>query len=487
METKYLSISEIHNKLKNKELSVKELINDVHKNLESHLSSNFLVTLLENDFDGDELQKMFDEQNLLSAIPFVTKDNFSTKGILTTAGTKILENYYPPIDATITKKLKDKNTILLGKSSLDELGMGGTGLFGFNGEVHHPFDKDRIAGGSSSGSAYAVAAGLVPFATGSDTGDSIRKPASFNGIVGFKPTYGSISRYGVIPYAPSLDHLGYFTRSVEDVAILCDATYGYDEKDFTSIDNTNEYYKNFSKSPKQIKFGFIKQVEKYMKTDLKDSYEKLFEKIKKDGHTIEYIDFNEQLLESIPAVYMMISFSEAVSTHADLDGINFGLRAEGSDYIEIMKKSRTKYFGPNVKKRFTIGSLQLKKENQEELLNRSKKVRTLIIQEIKKLYEKIDILILPPSFSVAPLIKDVLGTDIEDRDDNQGVWIEDILILGNMSGMPSITLPFIKENNLPIGINLNAKPKADLELLQASNYLEQLLSKVINKEGKFNE
>ncbi|QGS51571.1 amidase family protein [Spiroplasma tabanidicola] len=485
MNFKNLTIVDIHNKIKNKELKVKDLVDSVYENLKAEFKSNFLVTLIENKNSEKELQELFDENKLLSAIPYVTKDNISTKNILTTAGSNILSNYFPPYDATITEHLKNEHTILLGKASLDELGMGGTGLFGFNGEVRHPKDSERIAGGSSSGSAYAVAAGLVPFATGTDTGDSIRKPASYCGIVGFKPTYGSISRYGVIPYAPSLDHLGFFTNSVDDAAILSDATFKHDPKDFTSINNENEFYKNINNLDKKTKFGFLKSVLKYFKEDLKKDYLNLFEKIKAEGFEVIEIDFDEKLLATIPAVYMMISFSEGVSTHANLDGINFGKREEGKDYKDIMKKTRTKNFGNTVKRRFTIGSFQLKKENQEDLLLRSKKIRRLIIEELTKVFNQIDILFLPPSLDVAPTVKNILGTDVEERGDHDGIWVDDILELANFNGMPSITIPFIEKNNLPIGININAKPKNDLQVLQAAKFLENLIKN--SKRGDSHE
>ncbi|ARU92232.1 aspartyl/glutamyl-tRNA amidotransferase subunit A [Spiroplasma clarkii] len=300
--------------------------------------------------DYSKLEQYFDKDNILSGIPYLAKDNFWTMDLRTTAGSKILSNFQPTEDSTVIKKLRDKSTVLLGKTTLDELGMGGTGLFGFNGKVANPFDTTRIAGGSSSGSAYAVAKGYVPFATGSDTGDSIRKPASFVGVVGFKPTYGSLSRYGVIPYAPSLDHLGYFTRNVEDMALVCDATYGFDKKDFTSIANPADFASHLNDLHKNAKFGYIKDVQKYIDGKLAKAYEKLYQKIKADGHEVIEIDFSKKLLDALPAVYMMISFSEAVSTHSNLDGINFGERVEGKDYIETIKKSRASGFGMNVKK-----------------------------------------------------------------------------------------------------------------------------------------
>lgn len=474
-----LTINELHQKFLNNELKVSEYIKAVYAELKKDFAANFLVTLYDEP-DFEKFDDYFDPNNKLSAIPYLIKDNFWTKDIRTTAGSKILKNFYPTADATVVEKLNEHHAIPLGKATLDELGMGGTGLYGFNGEVRNPFDNTRIAGGSSSGSAYAVAKGYVPFATGTDTGDSIRKPASFVGVVGFKPTYGSLSRYGVIPYAPSLDHVGFFTNDVSGMATVCDATFGYDAKDFTSIDNVTAFEKNLGQFEAKQKFGYIKAVQKYVPEDIAAAYEKLYEQIRADGHEVVEVDFDKKLLDALPAVYMMISFSEAVSTHSNLDGINFGERVEGVDYIDTMKKSRAHGFEVNTKKRFVIGSFQLRKENQELLLAKSKKVRTLIIEALEKVYEQIDVLILPPALEPAPKVADVLGVEVEDRVDDEKVFLQDLLILANFNGMPSITIPFIKKDGLPIGINLNTKPKTDLLTLQAAKYLEDLIKKGVD-------
>ncbi|WP_339021102.1 amidase family protein [Spiroplasma endosymbiont of Atherix ibis] len=479
MNFKKVTLKNIHNKLINKEITIIDLVNDVLKASEKEMKSNFLITLCKEEAleKAKELQKNIDKENILYGIPFIHKDNISTKGVLTTAGSKILSNYIPSFNATIAEKFQESNSIMIGKAALDELSMGGTGLFSFNGEVRNPYDNNRIVGGSSSGSAYAVAKGIVPFATGGDTGDSIRKPASLNGVVGFKPTYGSISRYGAIPYAPSLDHLGFFTNNVEDLSYLCEATYEKDEKDFTSIDNKNEFVKNINNLDEKVKFGYIKHVDKYLEGQLKKDYQKLYEILKQNGHEVIELDFDKKLLEAIPATYMMISFAEGVSTHSNLDGIKFGLRAKGKDYKEIIKNSRTQGFGDTVKRRFIIGSYQLKSENQEILLSKSKKVRRLIVEALEKLYSQVDILIVPPTLKPAPIVNNVYGVDVEQKEDNEGSFVEYILILANFNGMPSITIPFVTQDNMPIGINLNAKPKNDLKVLQAAKFLEDIILK----------
>ncbi|AUM62367.1 amidase family protein [Spiroplasma monobiae] len=488
MNFKKTTLKEIHDKLVSKEIKLTDLIKEVILKSKEEMKSNFLITLTEDEAlrKANELENNIDANNVLTGIPFIHKDNISTKGILTTAGSKMLSNYTPSFDATIAEKFNEKNSILIGKAALDELSMGGTGLLSFNGEVRNPYDSNRIVGGSSSGSAYAVAKGIVPFATGGDTGDSIRKPASLSGVVGFKPTYGSISRYGAIPYAPSLDHLGFFTNNVEDQAYLCDATYGYDSKDFTSIDNKKEFVKNINQVSRRFKFGYIKQVEEIMPEELKEDYKKLYSILNDQGHEVLELEFNKKLLEAIPATYMMISFAEAVSTHANLDGIKFGVRVEGKDYMEIIKNSRTQGFGETVKRRFLIGSYQLKSENQDVLLAKSKKVRRLIVEELDKLYKQVDILILPPTTKPAPTVNEVYGFDVDQQEDGTK-FIEDILILANFNGMPSITLPFVCKENMPIGINLNAKPKEDLEVLQAAKIIEKLILENFRQVGDLNE
>ncbi|WP_342258631.1 amidase family protein [Spiroplasma endosymbiont of Dioctria linearis] len=489
MNFKKTTLKKLHDQLVNKELKTTDLIKSVLDASKADWDSNFLITLCEKEAmqKAQEIENKIDEENILSGIPFIHKDNITTKNILTTAGSKILSNYVPLYDARIAECFNNANSILIGKAALDELSMGGTGLFSFNGEVRNPHDKNRIAGGSSSGSAYAVAKGIVPFATGGDTGDSIRKPASLTGIVGFKPTYGSISRYGAIPYAPSLDHLGFFTNNVEDLTYLCEATYGKDERDFTSIDNRQEFVKNINNFNKKIKFGYIKNVNKFLKGQLLKDYLRLYDILKAEGHEVIELDFDKKLLEAIPAAYMMISFAEGVSSNYNLDGIKFGLRAKGNNYKEIIKNSRTEGFGETVKRRFLIGSYQLRSENQEILLAKSKKVRRLIVEALEKLYEKVDILILPPTFEPAPTVDQVYGVDVEQKGDGEFIFAEDILILANFNGMPSITIPFVSQENMPIGINLNAKPKEDLKVLQAAKYLENIIAKNFRQVGDSNE
>ncbi|AGJ90553.1 amidase family protein [Mycoplasma putrefaciens] len=475
MDYKTKSILELRDDLINKRITTTELVKKVIRELKSELDSNTINYLAETQAlkKAKEIDANFDTTNLLCGIPYLAKDNFSTKDIPTSCSSKILEGYVPGFSATVIERLDDSGAILLGKTALDELGMGGTGLSSCNGKIVNPRDKARLVGGSSSGSAYLVAKGIVPFATGSDTGDSIRKPASYNGIVGFKPTYGALSRYGLLPYAPSLDTCGYFTRNVDDMAVLCDASFGFDPKDFTSIEvNETNFYRQLNNFDNTKSFGYLTNVLNALDQEHKQKYLDLFEQLKTKGYTVKPIDFSQELLDAVSPVYMMISFSEGVSTNANLDGIKFGSRVEGKDYIEIMTKTRSQKFGPVVKRRFLIGSLNLKRENQIKYLIKAKKVRTLINQAIDKVFETVDVLLLPPARSVAPLID---KAEEVDENSSQNEFLDDILILSNFSGTPSITIPFFEIEKMPVGINITTKAKSDLLTLQAAKLLENII------------
>jgi aspartyl-tRNA(Asn)/glutamyl-tRNA(Gln) amidotransferase subunit A len=452
------TILELHEKLVNKELTVEQLVRQAIIASQKEEPSNFLIT---NNYEQAiiEAKKLdeagIDESNLLYGIPYFTKDLFATKGLATTAGSKILEDFKPTYNATNVELLAKQKMILLGKANLDELAMGGTGLSSAYGKIYNPLNKEHLVGGSSSGSAYAVAANLVPFATGTDTGDSIRKPASFVGIFGFKPTYGAISRYGLMPYAPSLDHAGILANSLEDVAIVADALIHQDQKDFTSVEiDKRHFYQNLENFDQHKAFGYLKQVHDVLPEKLKEKYEQLYQILSEAGYQVKAIDFRQDLLEALAPIYMMISFSEAVSSSANLSGINFGKRVEAESYEEIMKQTRSQKFGPVVKRRFIIGSLNLKQENQHIYLLKAKKVRRLINEELAKVFQQTDLLFLPSSPSVAPLANKAY--EVDQNNGEYPEFLDDILMLGNFAGIPSLTIPFVSENDLPIGLTINA-------------------------------
>ena len=465
------SIKELHEDLLNKKVTSRELID---KSLEKCHSiqdkTNAFVTIIDNAKETE----VTDE--LISGIPYGIKDNFSTKDILSTGSSNTLKDYIPFFDATAVANLKRKGAVGVTKTVMDELGMGGTGTTGHTGVVHNPWDLDRMTAGSSAGSAASVACGCYPFALGSDTGDSIRKPAAYCGIVGYKPTYGMISRYGLFPFACSLDTVGVLSRSVEDAAIAVDAMKGIDPKDMTSWDSSNiELYKNLDKEVKGKKLFYIKEIvdlsnyenpSEELKKHL-ENFNKTIELCKNLGMKVDEVSIDKTLLNAIPSVYVVISCAEATSNMSNLTGIIFGPRGEGNNPMAMMKDHRTKGFSPLIKRRFVIGSYVLQKENQEKYFINAKRVRRLIVDKMNELFEKYDGLILPVGSGPAKFIE---GSKNALSSSNN--ILEDHLQIGNFGGFPSITIPNGFVSNLPVGVNITGKVKDDINVLNIAYALE---------------
>lgn len=422
-----------------------------------------------------------DNDALLYKVPVVLKDNITTKGLKTTGSSNILDNYVPVFDATVTKKIQAAGGIIMGKASMDELGMGGTGLNAHTGAVHNPYDLKRITGGSSSGSAAVVASGCTPLSIGTDTGDSIRKPAALCGVVGVKPTYGRISRYGVIPYASSLDHVGYFTTSVEDAALALEVLAGRDELDMTSSFEPVKAYRellNGDLASKRI--GIIDNVE------IKDSqvqacFDDLIKKMEANGALIEKVHFNEKLMKALLPVYLIISNAEATSNHSNLDGIRFGKRVDGNDLDEIMTNSRSQGFSNYVKKRFIIGSYSLYTDNQEVIFRKAQKVRRLIVDELKNKLVNFDALIAMAAVDIANKQEDCNAMHFTAENEVN----ENHLVLANFSGYPSMTLPCGFKDGMPLGVNLLCKPFDEELMFNIAKGIEDITGlKGIVKEVK---
>lgn len=470
------SIDEIRKALDNNEITSEKLFKEAnalaHKYQEEY---NCFVTIL------DEKEEDTSNKTILSGIPYGLKDNFSTKGILTTASSNILKDYVPVYDATVYKKLKQAGAVLVGKTVLDELAMGGTGTTAHTGIVRNPWDKTRMIGGSSAGSAAAVALGIVPFAIGSDTGDSVRKPAAFGGVVGFKPTYGRISRYGLFAFASSLDHVGYFTRNVKDAAYITDILKGQDELDMTSLpDDGKKYVDTIDNEIKGRKLFYIKEavdLENYKDNDdpeLKETLKKFYETIelcKQIGFEVEGVSIDRKLLNALYPSYMAISCAEATSNNANLTGIPFGSRGDGKSIEEIMFNARTNGFSELIKRRFVLGSLILQKENQEKLFLNAGRVRRMIVDKMNKLFEKYDGLIMPTSGGVAPKFGDKT-----DRLSDRYLILENHLVIGNFGGFPSISIPSGFVNGLPISINITGRVFEDDVVLNMAYKIEEKLN-----------
>ena len=431
---------------------------------------NSFVTILDDT-------KVKERETLIGGIPYALKDNFSTTGILTTGSSNILKDYVPVYDATVYKKLKRAGATLVGKTVLDELAMGGTGTTGATGIVKNPWDKERMIGGSSAGSAAAVALGIVPFAIGSDTGDSVRKPAAFGGLVGFKPTYGIISRYGMFAFASSLDHVAMFTKSVEDAAIVTDILKGQDPLDMTTLkDDGKKYSELVTEEPKGKKLFYIKEIcDKELYKDSKEvtevltKFHELLDKCRQEEFTIEEVSIDKDLLNAIYPTYMCISCAEATSNNANLTGIQFGPRGEGDSIEEIIFDARTKGFSELIKRRFVLGSFILQKENQDKLFLNAQRVRRLLVEKITELFKEYDGMILPASGGIAPKF-----TDSSEKLSDRYLLLENHLAIGNFGGFPSITIPYGMVEDMPIGLNITGRIKEDDEVLKLAYQVEKL-------------
>ena len=478
------SIEELREELDSKQTTPEELFEKANK-LAHYFQEDYnsFVTIIDKC-------KYKDRESKINGIPYALKDNFSTSGILTTASSNILKDYVPVYDATVYKKLKNAGAVLVGKTVLDELAMGGTGTTGHTGVVRNPWDKERMIGGSSAGSAAAVALGIVPFSIGSDTGDSVRKPASHGGLVGFKPTYGRISRYGLFAFASSLDHVAMFTRNVKDMAIVTDVLKGKDINDMTTLNNDGKVYEDsIDNDIKGRKLFYIKEIcgrDTYKDSNDKellkvlDDFHRTVDKLEEIGFEVKEVSMDKVLLEAIYPTYMCISCAEATSNNSNLTGIPFGPRGEGNSIEEIMFDARTKGFSELIKRRFILGSYILQRENQEKLFLNAQRVRRMIVDKMNEFFKEFDGMIAPCSGGPASTF-DATSEKLSDR----YLILENHLAIGNFGGFPSITLPFTMVDGLPVGINLTGRVREDDVVLNMANKIESVtgLKDIYSKVG----
>lgn len=466
------SIKELHEALKNGEVTSKDLIKEsLEKSHKLQEKCNAFVTIL------DDAKETEVTDSLLSGIPYGVKDNYSTKGILSTGSSNTLRDYVPFFTATAIKNLESQGAVAVNKTVLDEFGMGGTGTTGHTGTVKNPWDRSRMCAGSSAGSAAAVAAGVYPYATGSDTGDSIRKPAAYCGIVGYKPTYGMISRYGLFPFASSLDHCGVLARSVEDAAIVTDAMKGIDKNDMTTWDSKDVHLlEALTGKVKGKRLCYIKElcdIKNYPNatSELKEhleNFNKTLELCKSLGMEVTEESVDSTLLNASPSVYVVISCAEATSNMSNLTGFIFGPRGEGDSWDESMKNYRTKGFSPLIKRRFVIGSYVLQAQNKDRYFHNAQRVRRLLVDKWKELFKKYDAVILPVSTGPAKPLEG--SKDILDKNESA---LEEHLQIGNYGGFPSITIPNGFINNLPVGVNITGNCYDDENVLNIAYALEK--------------
>lgn len=465
------TIKQLHEDLISGKVTSSELVKEsLKKSHEINEKYNAFVIIM------DDAKEAEVTDNLLSGIPYGIKDNYSTKGILSTGSSNTLKDYVPFFDATAIINLKKANAVAVNKTVMDEFGMGGTGTTGHTGIVKNPWDPTRMTAGSSAGSACAVASGVYPYATGSDSGDSIRKPAAYCGIVGYKPTYGMISRYGLFQYAASLDHCGVLARCVEDVAIVVDNMKGIDKNDMTSWDSSNIHlYDSLNNNVNGKKICYIKEIcdinnypnaSDELKKHL-DNFRQKLELCRELGMEVTEVSLNQTLLNALPSVYNVIAFAEATSNMSNMTGFIFGPRGEGKTYIEQMKDHRTKGFSPLIKRRFVIGSYVLQAENKDRYFHNAQRVRRLLVDEWKKLFREYDAVILPVGSGPAKHLDGAL--DI--LNENTSV-LEEHMQIANFGGFPSITIPDGFINNLPVALNITGNCYDDQTVLNIAYALE---------------
>ncbi|MGI6142905.1 MAG: Asp-tRNA(Asn)/Glu-tRNA(Gln) amidotransferase subunit GatA [bacterium] len=402
----------------------------------------------------------------LAGIPFALKDNISVRDIPTTCGSKMLENYIPVYDATVYERLREAGAVLVGKTNMDEFAMGSSTEFSAFHITRNPWNPDRVPGGSSGGSAAAIGAGAVSFALGSDTGGSIRQPASFCGIVGMKPTYGRVSRYGVIPFACSLDQVGPLAKNVTDAALVLNVISGHDQRDSTALKEKVPDYTSFLVSDVAgLKIGvpreyYAEGIEPEVGAAVWEGI-RLLEKL---GASVE-----ETSLPTTSyglSAYYIIAVAEASSNLACFDGVRYGYRADAGNLLEMYTKSR-RALGPEVRRRIMLGTYALSAGYYEAYYHKAQQVRTLIRQEFHEAFKKYDVLITPTS----PTVAFKIGTKVNDP---LAMYLSDVCTLAvNMAGLPAITIPCGFSQGLPIGMQIMGKPFAEGKLLQVAYTFEQ--------------
>lgn len=456
-------ILNIQKTIKNNDDEFKKYYEKTLNQLEENKKLNAFLSLVKNY----KYVKNNQSSNL-NKILYAVKDNINVKDTITTGGSLFFENYKSPYSASVIKLLDNAGAIPICKTNLDEFGLGGTGLFSAYGDVLNPIDETRIAGGSSSGSAVLVAKKIVAFALGTDTGDSIRMPASFLGVYGYKPSYGLVSRFGVFPYSPSIDHVGVFANSVTDVALVMDVINEYDENDYTSQVTKIDFFKNINNFDKNVKVAYFDNVIQLLNQEEK----KLFlESVKKISNEVVFNSetYPIDLIRLIPVVYEILSYSEAVSCYQNITGVPFGKKGTGNTFEEKIINTRTKNFGKELKRRFVLGSYVTLKEN-EDILLKCKKIRRLIVEKINEIFNKYDFIIMPGAGSIAPKVKDVKENKFNATD------VDNYLQIANFGGFPSFTIPMGKINNMPIGINIMGKINSDAKLIAFANKIDKLIS-----------
>ena len=487
MDITELTVHELQEKLKNKELTIKEIteayinrINEKEKDVQA------FVTELTDEAkkSAEEIQSKVENGEItgeFAGIPIGIKDNICTKGIKTTCSSRMLENFVSPYDATVMEKINNENMIDLGKLNMDEFAMGGSTEYSYFHPTRNPWNLNKVPGGSSGGSAAAVASNMVPWALGSDTGGSIREPASFCGVVGLKPTYGLVSRYGLVAFASSLDQIGPITKDVQDAAMLLNIIAGHDKKDTTSSDRPKvDYTKALKNDVKGLKIGVPKEFfGEGINEEVKEQLQKAIETYKELGAEVE--EFSLDIAQYALATYYIIACAEASSNLGRFDGIRYTYRTkEFKSLKEIYKKSRSEGFGPEVKRRIILGTYVLSSGYYDAYYKKAQQVRTLVMNEFNKGFEKYDVILTPTSPTVA--------FDIGTKSNNPlEMYLADICTVSvNIAGLPGISIPCgVDKEGMPVGMQLIGNKFCEETILNAAYTFEQKIKFRENHKPEF--
>jgi|TARA_B100000900_G_scaffold218795_1_gene185406 aspartyl-tRNA(Asn)/glutamyl-tRNA(Gln) amidotransferase subunit A len=479
MELKNLSIRKLNNLFTEKQAKPSELYSNIFEtsaNSESLLHAHltlFEEKNIENAKSSDKRFEKGDSSGLLDGIPIAIKDNINIKGELTTCSSKMLSNYRSPYNATVIEKLNNENVLYTGKTNLDEFAMGSSTENSAFGLTKNPWNTDYVPGGSSGGSAASVSARSSIGALGSDTGGSIRQPASFCGLVGFKPTYGTVSRYGLIAFASSLDQIGPITKSVDDARIIYNSISGHDSLDATSIDNKQSNIP-FDKS---AKIGVIKELmEDGISDESRNEVTKVLESLKKQGYQIKEVSL--PLIKLSISIYYLIAPAECSANLARFDGVRYGLRVEGKTSYEMMQNTRAEGFGDEVKRRILLGTYALSAGYYDEYYGKALRARKKMIDEFTDIFKDVDYLISPTTPTAAFKAGEKTSNPLE-------MYMSDLCTIpANLAGLPAISIPTgLSKENLPLGVQIMSKPSTDLSLLSFSEIIEKELEFNTSPEG----
>ena len=482
LNMKYLDkkIDEIHELLKNGTIKPIDLVNEAFENIENNKDLNAYITL--NKEEAIKRAKELEDKpidNILFGLPIAVKDNIVTKDLRTTCASHILDNFIPIYNATLIEKILEKNMIIIGKTNMDEFAMGSSSRTSYFGAPKNPWNRNKICGGSSGGSAATIAARDVLFALGSDTGGSIRQPASYTGIVGMKPTYGRVSRYGLVAFASSFDQVGPMTKNVYENALLLNVISGKDPKDLTSANKEEE---DFTRMIGEDIKGMKIAIPNFLMSDVvsdevKGTIKNTIKLLEESGASVDYIDI--KYLENAMTLYQILAMGEASSNLARYDGIRYGHSKENpKDIQDVYYGTRAEGFGEEVKRRIMVGSYLLSGENAKIYYNKAMSIREDMRKEFKKAFEKYDLIIGPTTVSTAYDLTDPMN-------DPSKSFMDDVLVIPvNLAGLPGLNIPVgFDKSHMPIGMQIIGNSFEEAKMYKLGSFIENKLNLDLNPNG----